>query len=45
MRYQIYDKKTKNIVDQNLTYEEALVWIDSNWEEDRYEMKLMKEDN
>lgn len=43
MKYRIRDVK-KNVVDQNLSYEEALMYVDSSVGDD-YIMEPMKEDD
>lgn len=43
MRYQIRDINQGIIVDQNLSYEEALVWIDTIYLHSNYIMEPMKE--
>lgn len=43
MRYQIRDNKG-NIIDQNLSYDEALMWTDQPFG-NRFTMELMKEDD
>lgn len=44
-RYKIIDVPKKNVVDQNLTYEQALMWIDNhdNTLGVRYRMESMEE--
>lgn len=43
MTFQIRDKKG-NIIDKNLSYEEALMWIDQPFG-NRFTMEPMKEDD
>lgn len=42
VRFQIIDK-CGNVVDQNLSYDEALMWIDQPFG-NRFTMEVMKED-
>lgn len=44
MYYQIRDGTTNNIVDQNLSHDEALLWIDNSIGS-RYIMEPMKEND
>lgn len=44
MKFQIKDNVTRNIVDKNLSYEQALFWID-NEVVGRYIMEPMKEED
>lgn len=43
MKYQIRDNKG-NIIDQNLSYDEALMWVDQTFG-NCFTMELMKEDD
>lgn len=44
MNYQIIDRTTNNVVDQDLSHDEALLWVDSSIGS-RYIMEPMKEDD
>lgn len=43
LRFQIRDCSTRNIVDRDLTFEQALIWLDNSVAM-RYAMEPMKED-